>query len=131
MASLNYSVYKEVEDQSHDLYYSQAVIVGNIVKTSGQGGWDSTGNIPTDVEKQVELAFENVSKALRAANSGLSWDNVYAVRTLHTDIEKSADFVIAGFKKHMPKHRPIWTCVQIEKLGVEGMQVEIEVEAIL
>jgi enamine deaminase RidA (YjgF/YER057c/UK114 family) len=32
---------------------------------------------------------------------------------------------------HMPDHRPVWTCVEIRKLGVPGMKVEIEVEAVL
>jgi enamine deaminase RidA (YjgF/YER057c/UK114 family) len=42
--------------------YSQAVRIGNTIKTSGQGGWDESGNVHPDVEQQVAVAFQNVEK---------------------------------------------------------------------
>lgn len=123
--------YAGTEAKSQDFHYSQAVRVGNTVKCSGQGGWYESGEIEPNLEKQVALALENVERALKAVDERLSWANVYAIRSYHIDIDASADFVIEGFKKHMPNHRPVFTCVQISKLGIEGMQVEIEVEALL
>jgi len=123
--------YAGTESKAQDFHYSQAVRVGNIVKCSGQGGWYESGEIEPNLEKQVALALENVERALKAVDERLSWANVYAVRSYHIDIDESAGFVINGFKKHMPNHRPVFTCVQIGKLGIEGMQVEIEVEALL
>ena len=38
---------------------------------------------------------------------------------------------IEGWRRVMPDHRPVWTCVEITKLGIEGMQIEIEVEALV
>jgi enamine deaminase RidA (YjgF/YER057c/UK114 family) len=121
--------YAGTESKSEAFHYSQVVKVGNVVKTSGQGGWDAEGNVASSPSKQVELALENVDKALKAADSNLSWKNVYAVRSYHTNIDETADMIIDGFKRLMPDHRPIFTCVEISKLGIEGMVIEIEVEA--
>jgi enamine deaminase RidA (YjgF/YER057c/UK114 family) len=121
--------YAGTESKSEAFHYSQVVKVGNVVKTSGQGGWDAEGNVASSPLKQVELALENVDKALKAADNNLSWKNVYAVRSYHTNIDETADMIIDGFKRLMPDHRPIFTCVEISKLGIEGMVIEIEVEA--
>ncbi|KAH7095526.1 endoribonuclease L-PSP [Paraphoma chrysanthemicola] len=123
--------YAGTDAKSKAFHYSQAVKVGNLVKISGQGGWDAQGDIASTASRQVELALENVEKALKAADESLSWKNVYAIRSYHTNIEESADLCIEGWRRVMPNHRPVWTCVEITKLGIEGMQVEIEVEALV
>lgn len=35
----------------------------------------------------------------------------------------------ANFRKYMPDHQPIWTEIGVQKLGADGMNVEIEVVA--
>lgn len=45
------------------------------------------------------------------------------------DLEKTFPIVVETLKKLMPDHRPIWTCVEIGKLGLEGMKIEVEIEA--
>ena len=129
--SLQFFNYSGTEKNAVDYHYSQTVKVGNIFKTSGQGGWDEEGKITPELEKQIEKAFDNVLKALKAADAGLSFDQIYAIRSYHIDMDSSFDIMTSVFKKIFPNHRPIWTCVQISKLGLEGMQVEIEVEATL
>ncbi|CAM1501568.1 Fc.00g035520.m01.CDS01 [Cosmosporella sp. VM-42] len=121
--------YPGTEKIAVDYHYAQAVKVGNIVRTSGQGGWDEEGNIPQDLEKQIEKAFSNALNALNAADSRLSFDHIYAIRSYHLDVDLSFDIMTSVFKKIFPNHLPIWTCIQIGKLGLEGMQVEIEAEA--
>ncbi|KAJ4990934.1 RutC family protein YjgH 2 [Stagonosporopsis vannaccii] len=123
--------YTGTESKSESFHYSQAVKVGNIVKISGQGGWDAEGNMDSSAPKQVELALENVERALKAVDNSLTWRNVYAIRSYHTDIDESAELCIEGWRRVMPDHRPVWTCVEITKLGIEGMQIEIEVEALV
>ncbi|CAN9118983.1 unnamed protein product [Alternaria alternata] len=123
--------YAGTESKSKAFHYSQAVRVGNIVRISGQGGWDAEGNVVPDAPKQVELALENIEKALQSVEKSLSWRNVYAIRSYHTNIDESADMCIEGWRRVMPDHRPVWTCVEITKLGIEGMQIEIEVEALV
>ena len=121
--------YPGTESNSESFHYSQAVKIGTMVKTSGQGGWDESGKITSDVEKQVAVAFENVEKALKEVDSRLSWENVYAVRSYHINMEETFEMVTSNFKKFLPGNRPVWTCVEIGKLGIEGMVIEIEVEA--
>ena len=128
--SFQFFNYAGTEKNASEYHYSQAVKIGNVVRTSGQGGWDEEGNITTDLEKQIEKAFDNALKAIKAADSSLSFDNVYAIRSYHLDMDSSFDVMTSIFKRIFPNHRPIWTCIQIGKLGLEGMQVEIEVEAI-
>lgn len=121
--------YPGTEANSKSFHYSQATRIGNTVKTSGQGGWDENGSITSDVEKQVAVAFANVEKALKNVDTRLSWENVYAVRSYHINMEETFEIVTSNFKSLLPNHRPIWTCVEIGKLGIDGMVVEIEVEA--
>lgn len=121
--------YDGMEAQSDAFHYSQTVKIGAIVKTSGQGGWDKQGNVPKDAAKQVDLVFSNATLALQAADASLSWRNVYAVRSYHTDLDETAGLVVEKFKQLMPDHRVIFTCVEIRKLGIEGMKLEMEIEA--
>lgn len=67
-----HSTTPSTDANSKNFCYSQAVKVGQTVKTSGQGGWDATGSLVPDVEKQVIIAFENVEKALKCVDSQLS-----------------------------------------------------------
>ncbi|VUC30676.1 unnamed protein product [Clonostachys rosea] len=130
MSGLKYFNYEGVGATNNRLYsYSQAVRVGNIVKCSGQGGWDEDGNINhDDLKKQIDLAFQNVEKNLKSA--GLrGWADVYAVRSFHLALSDSFDLMVEHFRTWMPNHQPIWTCVGVNELGIPGMIVEIEVEA--
>lgn len=121
--------YPGTETNSEHFHYSQAVKIGNTIRTSGQGGWDATGNIELNLEKQIEISFANALQALQGADSRLGFEHIYAIRSYHVDVGSSFDLMTTHFKKLFPNHRPIWTCVEIGKLGLEGMLVEIEVEA--
>jgi enamine deaminase RidA (YjgF/YER057c/UK114 family) len=132
MSSQKYSNYEGVGARNSELYsYSQAVEVGTVIKCSGQGGWEDDGSIDQeDLEGQIELAFQNVEKNLRTAGAR-GWEDVYAVRSYHISLSSSFDLMVNQFEKWMPSHKPIWTCVGVTELGIPGMIVEIEVEAIV
>ncbi|KAJ0420511.1 YjgF-like protein [Aspergillus carlsbadensis] len=130
MPTLQYANYPGTKATSSTFHYSQAVQIGNVVRTSGQGGWDETGTVATDdIETEIRLAFDNVERALKSLDSRLSWEDVYAVRSYHVDLDATFELVTRNFKERITSHRPVWTCVQVGKLGIEGMRVEIEVEA--
>lgn len=38
--------------------------------------------------------------------------------------------MVRNFKKWMPDHQPLWTCVGVSRLGEDDMRVEIEVVAL-
>jgi len=52
--------------------YSQAIVSGSYVYTSGQLGIDAEGRIVGDIEQQTKAAIENLSAVLIAAGSDLS-----------------------------------------------------------
>lgn len=130
-------------------HYSQAVVLpSGIVKLSGQGGWDPiTGSLSPpgaegestgekqflDVTTQIGNALNSIETVLRAAGCSNGWSDVYQVRSYHTNLDSDAFFTMVRKIKEKcgDEHRPVWTAVGIDKLGLEGMKVEIEVEAIL
>ena len=131
MSNPTFHNYPGIESKSTQFHFSQSLLLNNTIRTSGQGGWQEDGEIAADLEREVELAFENVAKALKAANPNTSWRNVVSMRSYHVNIDRSAEPVIDKMRLYMPSHRPVWMCVEIRKLGVPGMNVEIEVEAVL
>ncbi len=110
-------------------HYSQAVTIGNIVKLSGQGGWNAYGKFEDEtVKEHIARAFDNVEKVLKAA--GLKgWEDVYLVRTYHTDIDVTLQITADIKKDRCPNHMPLWTAIGVKKLGIPEMIIEVEVEA--
>lgn len=109
--------------------YSQAVRIGNVIKCSGQGGWDDQGALAKDdIKKQVQFAFDNLEKCIKEAG-GKGWSDVYAVRSWHTNLDESFPIIVEQFKQTMPTHAPIWTCVGVSSLAIPGMEIEIDCEA--
>lgn len=81
----------------------------DIMKCAGQGGWTNAGDLDAnDVKGQVNLAFENVGRVLRASGL-LGWEDVYSVRSHHVDMGSSYNFVVEKLKQRIPNHHPIWT----------------------
>ena len=112
-------------------HYSQTVDLGNgIIKCAGQGGWDpnSEDNDANDSIKQVDLAIQNVDLILKAA--GLrGWDDVYLLRSYHTDILTTWEPTAEALKKRIPNHKPVWMAVAVPHLAFPAMLIELEVEA--
>lgn len=101
-------------------------IVDNLIV----GGWDpTTGEFAKEINAQIDLAFQNVELNLKDAG-GKGWSQVFRVNSYHVPINKEAlDAMVRNFRKYMPDHQPIWTCVGVPRLGEDDMRVEIEVVA--
>ncbi|KAF7189110.1 RutC family protein YjgH [Pseudocercospora fuligena] len=131
MASLKYTNEEGADTINSDAnHYSQLVEFpdSKIVKLSGQGGWDSEVNVDPDWKRQIDKAFDNVDKVLKAA--GLrGWEDVYLLRSYQTNMEEHFEYFIETLKRKVPSHRPIWTALGVRALGMPSMIVEIEVEA--
>ena len=130
MSSLQY--YDEAgagTENGKKFHYRQAVVIGNIVKCSGQGGWTNDNKLDAnDPLGQVDLAFENVDRVLRTV--GLrGWEDVYLLRSLHVDMGATYQYVVDKLKQRIPNHRPVWTAIAVPRLGFAPMQSELEVEA--
>ena len=133
MASVQYSTSPgTAQKMLRDLHYAEAVRIPGTppVKFSGKGGWDSQNfeMAEGDVNGQIELAFKNVDIALKHA--GLKgWENVYLIRTYHTDIDSSIKQIAEATRRWCPDNTPVWTAIGVAKLGNPKMLIEVEVEA--
>ncbi|KAJ5512807.1 hypothetical protein N7463_002359 [Penicillium fimorum] len=109
-----------------DFYYSQAVRIGDRIEC----GWDpQTFVIHREINAQIYQAFVNVDLNLKHAG-GKGWEQVFRVNSYHVPINDEAlEAMVRNFKKWMPNHQPIWTCVGVTRLGEDDMRVEIEVVA--
>ena len=103
--------------------YSQAMVVGNLVYTSGQIPINpASGNIEaTDITSQTEQVCQNLSAVLEAA--GASLDSVVKTTCFLADM---ADFAAFNevYAKHLPSC-PARSCVAVKTLP-KGSLVEIE-----
>jgi len=118
-----------------NLYYTQAVRVGDRIVCSGQGGWDHKQKVfsletlvQKDLLEEIDQAFENVDYALKHAG-GKGWSQVYRVVTYSTDIGPQHKRLVENFRKWMPNHCPVWTQLGVKQLGADTMHIEIDVEA--
>ncbi|RJE21680.1 L-PSP endoribonuclease family protein [Aspergillus sclerotialis] len=131
MSHLTYYNYDGVGTHNRDkFHYSQAVRIGDRIECSGQGGWDpKTGEIYREINAQIDQAFANVELTLKNAG-GKGWEQVFRVNSYHVPINNEAlEAMVRNFKKYMPNHNPLWTCVGVTRLGEDDMRVEIEVVA--
>ncbi|KAI0530351.1 putative L-PSP endoribonuclease family protein [Xylaria digitata] len=131
MSHLSYSAYEGVGQRNLAKFgYSQAVKVGDRIECSGQGGWDpKTGVFNREINAQIDQAFANVELNLKDAG-GKGWEQVFRVNSYHVPLNDEAlEAMTRNFKKYMPNHKPIWTCIGVSRLGEDDMRVEIEVVA--
>ncbi|KAG4440192.1 hypothetical protein IFR05_004337 [Cadophora sp. M221] len=131
MSSLKYYAYeKHGQNNLKQHGYQQAVRVGDRIECAGQGGWNPENGVYfEEINEQIDQAFANVDRNLKDAG-GKGWSQVFRVNSYHIPLNNEAlAAVTRNFKKWMPDHAPIWTCVGVTRLGDDDMRVEIEVSA--
>jgi len=107
--------------------YSQAVRVGDLVFTSGQGGFDADGALVDGIEAQLRLALANLGASLEAAGASLGSlvkITVYLADPADLDVWRAvrADVLAPPF--------PATTAVSTALL-FEGMLCEIDAVAVV
>lgn len=105
--------------------YSQGIVTGNLVFTSGQLPLDpATNNLPEGIEAQAKQSLENVKAVLEAAGS--SMDKVVKVTIFLKDLN---DFKVVNeiYGKYFTKNYPARSCVQVARIPRDAL---IEIEAI-
>lgn len=114
----------------HALYelhrYSAAIRSGDLLFVSGQVGSRDDGSPEPDFERQVQLAFENLTNVLKAA--GCTFGDIVDITTFHTDPANQIETVMAVREKVIgdPPY-PNWTAVGVTWLA--GFDFEIKVIA--
>ncbi|KAJ5134253.1 hypothetical protein N7526_005618 [Penicillium atrosanguineum] len=123
MSHLQYYSYEGLgQKQKRDFWYSQAVRIGDRIECAGQV-------FHREINAQIDQAFANVELNLKDAG-GKGWEQMFRVNSYHVPINNEAlDAMVRNFKRYMPNHQPIWTCVGVTRLGEDDMRVEIEVVA--
>lgn len=103
--------------------YSQAIVMNNLVFTSGQIPVNpSTGEIPDGVEAQAEQVFSNIKNLLEA--SGTSIDKVVKTTVF---IQNMDEFPIINkiYESYFTQPYPARSCVEVSKLP-KGVLIEVE-----
>ena len=105
--------------------YSQGVIVGGAVFTSGQIPLNpADGSIPEGIAAQTEQSCKNVAAILEAAGSSL--EKVYKTTCFLADMDDFAAFNAVYEKFFVSK--PARSCVAVKSLP-RGVLCEIEAQA--
>jgi len=106
-------------------HYTDAVRFGDLLFVSGIGPLANDGSLvgPDDPAEQTRQIFRNMDKVLRAA--GASPADVLKVTVYLTDIADRAKINPVRQQFFGPA-RPASTLVEVSKLAIPGMKVEIE-----
>ena len=109
--------------------YSQAIVAGGMLYTSGQVPIDpATGKIEDEtIEAQTEQVMRNLQYVL--AEAGVSFDRVVKTTCFLADMGDFAAFN-SVYGKYFPENAPARSCVQVAALPLDA-KVEVEVIAAL
>lgn len=105
--------------------YSQGIIVGDFVYTSGQIPINPhTGVMESDISLATKQSMENVKAILEEA--GTSLENVVKTSIFLKDLN-DFDIVNEVYGEYFAENKPARSCVQVAKLPKDAV---IEIEAI-
>ena len=108
-------------------HVSTSLGASRIVATSGETGRAETGDIPSDPDAQIELAFQNLGRTLEAAGATVKDIFKLVWYVVNYDVDNRT------YRKHLVKfldgHRPSTTMVPVAKLAEPGYIFEIEAYA--
>ncbi len=100
-----------------------------LLTLAGQIGRDSeTGNIPSTLAAQVEVALKNVGKCLEASNAKIT--DIVRVQQFVVDLLSQDSSRAQAYLKFMGEHRPPSTLIGVNALAGKELLYEIEVTAV-
>ena len=108
---------------------SQAIRAGNLLFVSGQAGYGDDGGIvdPDDFDRQADLAFRNLQRALEAGGSDLG--RMVKV-TIYVTSMAHAPKLLELRRKFYGQPRPAETLVEIAALYTPEAMIEIDAIAL-
>ncbi len=103
--------------------YSQAVVVGDLMFTSGQIPLDLDGNVVVgDIKVQTEQVFKNLDGILRAA--GATFSDVIKATVFINDMNEFP-LINEVYALFFENHRPARSTVEVSRLP-KDVKIEIE-----
>ncbi|MGW9857092.1 2-iminobutanoate/2-iminopropanoate deaminase [Staphylococcus hominis] len=103
--------------------YSHAMVVNNLVFTSGQIPLDTKGNIvSSNVKEQTKQVLENLSVVLEEAGSDL---NSVVKATIFISDMNEFQQINEVYGSYFNEHQPARSCVEVARLP-KDVKVEIE-----
>ena len=111
-------------------FFSQGVQMGNILTLAGQLGDDLEGNVPKDLQGQMENCYRNIENILKEFNATL--DNIIDETWFVTDIEECMTNVSEIFdsRKKIYKCKPEVSQTLIGVSALVDPKYKIEIKCI-
>ena len=107
--------------------YSQAIVCGNFIFTSGAIPFDAAGNCSTDIRQQTRQSLENIKAILAAAGAEMA--DVVKVTCFIKDMEQFAQ-INEVYAEFFTEPYPARSCVEVARLP-KDVGLEIEAVALL
>ena len=111
-------------------FFSQGVQMGNILTLAGQLGDDLEGNVPNDLQGQMENCYKNIETILKEFNATL--DNIIDETWFVTDIDECMTNVseIFGSREKIYKCKPEVSQTLIGVSALVDPKYKIEIKCI-
>jgi enamine deaminase RidA (YjgF/YER057c/UK114 family) len=101
----------------------------SVIFLAGQGPVTADGQVlEGDFESQARLTFENMQEVLRQA--GATFDSVVKLTAYFTDISNLRDYGRVR-NEFIVGNSPASTALEVAKLALPGMTIEVEAIAVL
>ena len=106
--------------------YSQAIVLGEMIFTSGQIPVAPDGSVSSDISEQTMQALLNLKAVVEAGGS--NFDKVIKTTVFITDMAQFGD-INAVYSEFFKEPYPARSCVQVAALP-KGVSIEIEAIAL-
>ena len=106
--------------------YSQAIVLGEMILTSGQIPVAPDGSVSSDISEQTRQALLNLKAVVEAGGS--NFDKVIKTTVFITDMAQFGD-INAVYSEFFKEPYPARSCVQVAALP-KGVSIEIEAIAL-